>query len=119
MNKKEKETILSQYERILYVNEITTNGDKFDSTREFAILLKNLGLENEKIEVENNIYFKKHNLNYIQIEGYKSLIKIISKYINRNINVTDIEEMLDNIEFEITETDKKGIQKCYNLINWK
>lgn len=116
MNKKEKEIILNQYRQILFTDRIV-GIDKDDARHEMWALLNALGLENERIEIENNIYFEQHNLSYMQVQGYKTLVEIISKYVGRNVNIDKIEVMLDAIEFELTEEHKKNIKACYELIN--
>ena len=117
MNKKEKLILLNTYkeEYVLLKNGFDY---KIDSIRTLKNLLNQLGLSNNRIEIENNIYFEINNIKGIAKAGYERLIEIIAKYNNDNIiNVEDIEEILLAIEFELTEEHKGNIEACYKLIN--
>ena len=117
MNKKEKSILLNTYKEEY---TLLKNGFdyKMDSIRTLKNLLNQLGLNNDRIEIENNIYFEINNIKGMQRSGYERLIEIIAKYNNNNIiNIEDIEEMLFNIELELTEENKKNVEACYKLIN--
>lgn len=117
MNKKEKSILLNTYKEEY---TLLKNGFdyKMESISTLKFLLNQLNLNNDRIEVENNIYFEVNNITGMQRSGYKRLIEIIAKYNNNNvINVEDIEETLFNIEFELTEEHKSNIKACYKLIN--
>ena len=117
MNKKEKSILLNTYKEEY---TLLKNGFdyKMDSIRTFKHLFNQLGLNNDRIEIENNIYFEINNIKGMKRSGYERLIEIIAKYNNDNIvNIEDIEEILFNIEFELTEEHKKNIKACYKLIN--
>ena len=117
MNKKEKLILLNTYkeEYVLLKNGFDY---KIDSIRTLKNLLNQLGLSNNRIEIENNIYFEINNIKGIAKAGYERLIEIIAKYNNDNIiNVEDIEEILLAIEFDLTEEHKGNIEACYKLIN--
>ena len=117
MNKKEKSILLNTYkeEYVLLKNGFDY---KIDSIRTLKNLLNQLGLSNDRIEIENNIYFEINNIKGMVKAGYERLIEIIAKYNNDNIiNVEDIEEILLAIEFELTEEHKGNIEACYKLIN--
>ena len=117
MNKKEKSILLNTYKEEY---TLLKNGFdyKMDSIRTFKHLFNQLGLNNDRIEIENNIYFEINNIKGMVKAGYERLIEIIAKYNNDNIvNIEDIEEILFSIEFELTEEHKKNIKACYKLIN--
>lgn len=117
MNKKEKSILLNTYKEEY---TLLKNGFdyKMDSIRTLKNLLNQLGLNNDRIEIENNIYFEINNIKGMVKAGCERLIEIITKYNNDNIvNIEDIEEILFAIELELTEEHKKNIEACYKLIN--
>ena len=117
MNKKEKSILLNTYKEEY---TLLKNGFdyKMDSIRTLKHLLNQLGLNNDRIEIENNIYFEINNIKGMVKAGYERLIEIIAKYNNNNIvNIEDIEEILFNIELELSDEHKKNIEACYKLIN--
>lgn len=117
MNKKEKSILLNTYKEEY---TLLKNGFdyKMDSIRTLKHLLNQLGLNNDRIEIENNIYFEINNIKGMAKAGYERLIEIIAKYNNNIIvNAEDIEEILFSIEFELSDEHKKNIEACYKLIN--
>ena len=95
MNKKEREIILNKYENILMYGDNST-------IREFKSLLNMLGLENDKFKIENKVIADKNDLSPLIIDMYDMIINDLNKY-NVYCNYLDVEELLYNIEYELTK----------------
>ena len=115
MNKREKQIILDAYRRVREIN-LNTGIDKDDSIKDIGMMLINLNLVNEKVEIDNEIFFKKNNLKFIQKEGYKNLSYIVSKYIGYLPYVEDVEEIAYHLEYTFTEEHRKIVENCIKMI---
>ena len=111
MNKKEREIILNKYENILIYGDNST-------IREFKSLLNMLGLENDKFKIENKVIADKNDLSPLIIDMYDMIINDLTKY-NVYCNYLDVEELLYNIEYELTEEELKCNKARINYISEK
>jgi hypothetical protein len=107
MNKKESAIILKSYKDIYYAHCILEI-DKTDSRREFKFLLDTLGLKKERYIVENEIITEKENINCSSKSMYEMIFETFAKY-NKYINydLNEIDTIYDDLQFEMTEEDKK------------
>lgn len=104
MNKKEKQIILEQYELILNIN--AGGIDKQDSIREISNLLNLFDMQKERYMVENKVIANTHKYPFTVIGMFEMLFDSISKhgrYINYNID--EIEEVLSNLKWDMTEEE--------------
>ena len=75
-----------------------------------------LGLENDKFKIENKVIADKNDLSPLIIDMYDMIINYLNKY-NVYCNYLDVEELLYNIEYELTEEEFKVIQKSHCILD--
>ena len=114
MNKKEIRIIEDNYYELLVVNRNLWN--KEDSIRDYKRLMIALGLEKNMVDIEYKFYFDYSDLSFMQIEGYKRLREIISKYSDFLVDYNSIIEYTYNLEYEFTEEHKKNAYACIKMI---
>ena len=111
MNKKEREIILNKYENILMYGDNST-------IIEFKSLLNMLELEKDRFKIENKVIADKNDLSPLIIDMYDMIINDLNKY-NVYCNYLDVEELLYNIEYELTEEELKCNKARINYISEK
>lgn len=114
MNKKEKKILLEEYG---YQYSVVSSGYDKD-IRFYQSILDKLGLYNDRIKIENEVYLSKMNLKYIQLSTYDNILEILSKYNDgKIIKVEELDMFLDEIKYELTEEHKKCLKASLKIIN--
>lgn len=114
MNKKEKKILLEEYE---YEYSVISSGYDKD-IRFYQSILDKLGLYNDRIKIENEVYLPKMDLRYIQLSTYNNMLEILSKYNDgKIIKVEDLDIFLDDVKYELTEEHKRCLNACLEIIN--
>ena len=116
MNKKEKGIILDTYRRVKEIN-FYTGINKEDSTRDIGIMLIKLNLSDEKNQIDNEFYYKENNFSFLQKEGYNRLCEIAKTYLGYMPLAEDVEEMVYQLEYSLSEEHKKNIETCIKMIH--
>ena len=112
MTKKEKNILLEEY-GYQYQIEKSMNKD----IRFFKDILDKLGLYNDRINIENEVYYMKNELSTVKSSTYENLNDIIEKYNNgKRVNVEVMEVYLDEIEYQATDEHKKCIKASKKII---
>ena len=112
MTKKEKNILLEEYG---YQYQIERELDK--DIRFFKDILDKLGLYNDRINIENEVYYMKNELSTVKSSTYENLNDIIEKYNNgKRVNVEVMEVYLDEIEYQATDEHKKCIKASKKII---
>ena len=112
MTKKEKNILLMEYG---YQYQIEKSMDK--DIRFYKEILDKLGLYNDRINIENEVYYMKHGLSTIKSSTYENINNIIEKYNNgKRVNVELMEVYLDELEYSFTEEHKNCIKACKKII---
>ena len=85
--------------------------------RFFKDILDKLGLYNDRINIENDVYYMKNGINTIKSSTYENLNDIIEKYNDgKRVNVEVMEVYLDEIEYQATDEHKKCIKASKKII---
>ena len=112
MTKKEKNILLEEYG---YQYQIERELDK--DIRFFKDILDKLGLYNDRINIENEVYYMKNGLSTVKSSTYENLNDIIEKYNDgKRVNVEVMEVYLDEIEYQATDEHKKCIKASKKII---
>ena len=112
MTKKEKNILLEEY-GYQYQIEKSMNKD----IRFFKDILDKLGLYNDRINIENEVYYMKNELSTVKSRTYENLNDIIEKYNDgKRVNVEVMEVYLDEIEYQATDEHKKCIKASKKII---
>ena len=112
MTKKEKNILLEEYG---YQYQIERELDK--DIRFFKDILDKLGLYNDRINIENEVYYMKNELSTVKSSTYENLNDIIEKYNDgKRVNVEVMEVYLDEIEYQATDEHKKCIKASKKII---
>ena len=112
MTKKEKNILLEEY-GYQYQKERELDKD----IRFFKDILDKLGLYNDRINIENDVYYMKNGLSTVKSSTYENLNDIIEKYNDgKRVNVEVMEVYLDEIEYQATDEHKKCIKASKKII---
>ena len=112
MTKKEKNILLEEYG---YQYQIERELDK--DIRFFKDILDKLGLYNDRINIENDVYYMKNGLSTVKSSTYENLNDIIEKYNDgKRVKVEVMEVYLDEIEYQATDEHKKCIKASKKII---
>ena len=115
MKLNEKRIIMKQYAMILDL--ISQGFDKFDTKTEFSVLMRNLGLEKERIIVENEHFIKENCLNFIAEDTYATLNNIVRQYNNDEIVEYDIIlSFVEELKYEMSEEHRKNVEACLRIL---
>lgn len=107
MRKEEKQIILNQYENILRT-DMVHNFDMADAKKEFKSLLKNLNLQTESYEVENKIISEKNGYKIDVKDSFQMIFEDFNKYnVLVNYNIDDIENIFEDLKYEMNEEEVK------------
>ena len=112
MTKKEKNILLEEYGYQYQVEQLMDKDIRF-----YKDILDKLGLYNDRINIENDVYYMKNGINKIKSSTYENLNDIIEKYNNgKRVNVEVMEVYLDEIEYQATDEHKKCIKASKKII---
>ena len=112
MTKKEKNILLEEYGYQYQIEQLMDKDIRF-----FKKILDKLGLYNDRINIENDVYYMKNGINTIKSSTYENLNDIIEKYNNgKRVNVEVMEVYLDEIEYQATDEHKKCIKASKKII---
>ena len=112
MTKKEKNILLEEYGYQYQVEQLMEKDIRF-----YKDILDKLGLYNDRINIENDVYYMKNGINKIKSSTYENLNDIIEKYNNgKRVNVEVMEVYLDEIEYQATDEHKKCIKASKKII---
>ena len=117
MNKKEIATIKESYKAI-YKNSLI---DKADMSRfNMKMLLDNLGLKKERYEVENEVIADNNNYKSMIVESFQMIAEDFEKYgVYVNYDLTEIENIFEDLQYEMTEEEIRCYNARINLIMTK
>ena len=106
MTKKEKNILLEEYGYQYQVEQLMDKDIRF-----YKDILDKLGLYNDRINIENEVYYMKNELSTIKSSTYENLNDIIEKSNDgKRVNVEVMEVYLDEIEYQATDEHKKCIK---------
>lgn len=112
MTKKEKNILLEEYGYQYQIEQLMDKNIRF-----YKSVLDKLGLHNDRINIENEVYYMKNELSTIKSSTYENLNDIIEKYNDgKRVNVEVMETYLDEIKYQATNDDKKYIESSKKII---
>lgn len=112
MTKKEKNILLEEYGYQYQIEKLMNKDIRF-----YKQVLDKLGLHNDRINIENEVYYMKNGLSTVKSSTYENLNDIIEKYNDgKRVNVEVMEVYLDEIEYQVTEEHKKCIKAGKKII---
>lgn len=112
MTKKEKNILLEEYGYQYQMEQLMDKDIRF-----YKNLLDKLGLHNDRINIENDVYYMENELSTVKSHAYESLNDIIEKYNDdKRVNVEVMEIYLEEIKYQATNDDKKYIESSKKII---
>ena len=112
MTKNEKNILLEEYGYQYQIEQLMDKDIKF-----YKNVLDKLELHNDRINIENEVYYMKNELSTVKSSTYENLKDIIAKFNDgKRVNAEVMEVYLDEIEYQATEEHKKCIKASKKII---
>ena len=106
MKKSECKIIMVEYKKT--VNNVLSLVGGYEEKRCLGNLMDKLGLTDEKFITENECIIEYYGYNYIVKEQFKLLYESFKKYgYHIILDMDSIEDLFENLQYEMTEEERK------------